>query len=113
MKWNVTARAMRTIKKYGGLDKYILGVRTKWLGERAMWLRSRLQDETRKRASIGDVSSGESNNIVQAVRPKTELERRSERILLTMPVCSSQLAFKRKNLTFSIETYQEQHIYAT
>jgi large subunit ribosomal protein L28 len=86
MRWNITARAMRTVKKYGSLDKYVLGVRTKWLGERAMWLRIRLQDEIRKRELADKASSGENNNPVHAARSKTELERRSERLLLTMPV---------------------------
>jgi hypothetical protein len=83
---------MRTVKKYGSLDKYVLGVRNKWLGERAMWLRVRLQDEIRKRELADQASSGENDKPVHAVRPKTELERRSERLLLTMPV---RLANKR------------------
>jgi hypothetical protein len=66
MRWNVTTRAMRTVKKYGSLDKYVLGVRNKWLGERAMWLRVRLQDEIRKRELADQASSGENDKPVHA-----------------------------------------------
>ena len=86
MRWNVTARAMRTMKKYGSLDKYVLGVRNKWLGDRAMWLRTRLQDEVKKQDLIDAVSSDEGGEIVQIARPKTELERRSDRLLRNLPV---------------------------
>jgi hypothetical protein len=104
MRWNVTARAMRTVKKYGSLDKYVLGVRNKWLGERAMWLRVRLQDEIRKRELADQASSGESSNPVHAVRLKTELERRSDRLVLTMPVRFLTSALKRYSNIFLRKT---------
>jgi len=49
MRFKVTTRALKTIKKYGGLDKYLLGVRTKLLGEQGMRVRLLLQNELRRR----------------------------------------------------------------
>ncbi|KIM27934.1 hypothetical protein M408DRAFT_329844 [Serendipita vermifera MAFF 305830] len=85
MRWNVTARAMRTMKKYGSLDKYVLGVRTKWLGDRAMWLRSRLQDEMKKKEAIEAASLEEGETIVQMARPRTQLEKKSDMLLRNIP----------------------------
>lgn len=102
---------MRTVKKYGGLDKYVLGVRNKWLGERAMWLRTRLQDEIRKRESTEASTSsgeGESSGATLTVRPKTELEKRSDRLLLSVPVCSSHASVMRTISKHYSEARKEQ-----
>lgn len=48
VKFQVTTRALRTIKKYGGIDKYLLNVRTKFLGETAMKMRIKLRDAERR-----------------------------------------------------------------
>ena len=49
MRFKVTTRALRTIKKYGSLDNYLLGVRTKFLGEQGMRVRLLLRNELRRR----------------------------------------------------------------
>jgi large subunit ribosomal protein L28 len=49
MRFKVTTRALKTIKKYGGLDNYLLGVRTKFLGEQGMRVRLILRNELRRR----------------------------------------------------------------
>lgn len=49
MRFKVTTRALRTIKKHGGLDNYLLGVRTKFLGEQGMRVRLLLRNELRRR----------------------------------------------------------------
>jgi len=49
MRFKVTTRALKTIKKYGGLDNYLLGVRTKFLGEQGMRVRLQLRNELRRR----------------------------------------------------------------
>ena len=49
MRFKVTTRALKTIKKYGGLDNYLLGVRTKFLGEQGMRVRLLLRNELRRR----------------------------------------------------------------
>lgn len=49
IKFKITTRAMRTVKKYGGLDSYLLNVRTKWLGNTAMWWRLKLRDSVNSR----------------------------------------------------------------
>lgn len=77
MRWNVTTRAMRTINKYGSLDNYLLNTRTKWLGERAMWLRCRLRDEL-KDAEAAQIDT-------ETLRSKTELEKASEKLVTSMP----------------------------
>lgn len=43
---NVTARVLRTIDKYGGLDQYLLGVKDTMLGPEAMRLRLKVLDTT-------------------------------------------------------------------
>lgn len=83
MRWNVTTRALRTVTKYGSLDKYVLGVRTKWLGDRAMWLRCRLRDEiNKKEGSAATQESGVDRRVMQT----TEIERARARLLSGMPV---------------------------
>lgn len=82
MRWNVTTRAMRTINKYGSLDQYLLNVRTKWLGERAMWLRCRLRDELHKK----ELEAAAENSGAERVIVKTELERAKEQLVTGMPV---------------------------
>jgi hypothetical protein len=91
------------VKKYGSLDNYLLNVRTKWLGERAMWLRSRIQDklatkESQDRALL-EIESGTSNQTaLEAVnglenRPRilkgksiiSELDLISERLAKSYP----------------------------
>lgn len=82
MRMNVTTRALKTIKKYGSLDDYLLKVRTKWLGERAMWLRAKIQDKGIK-IEENKVLGKYITAPVQAPskRPKTELELASDRLL--------------------------------
>jgi len=82
MKWNVTTRAMRTVHKYGSLDQYLLGVRTKWLGERAMWLRCRIRDEIHK----NEAETAAETGTTRSIRPKTELEIAKERLVAGMSV---------------------------
>ena len=80
---NVTMRAMRTIKKYGSLDNYLLKVRTKWLGERAMWLRTKLQDRGAKVEENRSAGKSIAKPITLPLkRPKTELELASDRLLV-------------------------------
>lgn len=85
MKWNVTTRAMRTVQKYGSLDQYLLGVRTKWLGERAMWLRCRIRDEIHKKEEETAMAAADTGT-TRAIRAKTELEIAKERLVAGMSV---------------------------
>jgi hypothetical protein len=100
MRWNVTTRAMRTINKYGSLDKYLLGSRTKWLGERAMWLRCRIRDEIKN----NEASSTKAITVDDTQLPaqsKTALEKASEKLVISMPVSCSFTSMS-KSYTFSI-----------
>jgi hypothetical protein len=99
MRWNVTTRAMRTINKYGSLDNYLLGTRTKWLGERAMWLRCRIRDEIKntEAQSAKAITVGDTQLPVQS---KTALEKASERLVTSMPV-SCNFTLTSKSHTFS------------
>ncbi|KAG8807749.1 hypothetical protein FRC17_004281, partial [Serendipita sp. 399] len=84
MRWNVTMHAMRTVKKYGSLDDYLLKVRTKWLGERAMFVRTKLQDELRKRDEEREATA-------QLKWKRTGLEKISDKVVAVTPKYKSRL----------------------
>lgn len=65
------------MKKYGSLDGYLLNVRTKWLGERAMWLRSRIQDELSVKEAQANAKI-EGNDAIQHVQSETTNELKSQ-----------------------------------
>ncbi|KAG9056778.1 39S ribosomal protein L24, mitochondrial [Serendipita sp. 407] len=81
MRWNVTMHAMRTVKKYGSLDDYLLKVRTKWLGERAMLVRTKLQDEVRKQEQEQAKPTSNGRRKWKA----TQLEKMSDKLMTSIP----------------------------